>query len=107
MKQTRIDCKAFFLTPFAQISILGMLTMMAQPVAAQTLSSEDQRSSQVVHQERIEKTIPGTYHYESTYSLRKDEKGNYTSTYQSQQTEWFCCLNVFSSTPKNNSENSK
>lgn len=97
-----------------EISILHILTMIrgrvkavaflscvlclsAQPVLAQSLSDTAQSDRQIVAQQRVEKRVPGTYRYESQYSMTKDGKGNYHSIYESQKKEWFCCLDWFSS----------
>jgi hypothetical protein len=56
--------------------------------------------SNVVAQKRVETNTPGIYHYESQYEMTKDGKGNYRSTYESQKSEWFCCMDWFSSEDK-------
>jgi len=83
---------------FKVAAILSCLLFMGmQTVWAQSSSDNKQSDSKVVVQKRVEKNIPGTYHYESQYKMTKDEKGNYRSTYESQKHEWFCCLDWFSS----------
>jgi len=95
-----LDIKAF--------AIFGCVWFMAaQPVLAQ--SSDDTKPSdrKVVEQKRVEKNIPGTYHYESQYEMTEDGKGNYHSTYESQKNEWFCCMDWFSSEERESSTTEK
>ena len=80
------------------VAILScMVFMSAQMVLAKPSSVSEHDSPKIMAQTRVEKTVPGTYHYESHYEMSKDEKGNYRSTYQSKKQEWFCCLDWFSS----------
>ncbi len=73
------------------------LFLGAQTAFAESSSVTKWNGSNVVAQKRVETHAPGIYHYESQYEMTKDGKGNYHSTYESQSTEWFCCLDWFSS----------
>ena len=80
------------------VAILSCMVFMSAPmVLAKPLSVAEPDSPKIVAQTRVEKTVPGTYHYESHYEMSKDQQGNYRSTYQSKKQEWFCCLDWFSS----------
>ncbi len=80
------------------VAILSCLLFMGtQAVWAQSSNDATQNDHKVVAQKRVEKSIPGTYYYQSHYEMTKDGKGNYHSTYESQKNEWFCCRNWFSS----------
>ncbi len=68
-----------------------------QTVSAHSSSNTKKNDIKVVAQKRMEKNLPGTYHYQSQYEMTKDRKGNYHSTYESQKNEWFCCMDWFSS----------
>ena len=99
---------AFLLRRIKAVAFLGCaLFMCTQPVGAESLSDTSQGEVQVVAKKRVEKNIPGTYHYESQYKMTKDEKGNYHSTYESQKNEWFCCLDWFSSEDEPSTKASK
>ncbi len=84
-----------------------VLFMGAQTVWAETPSESMQSEQQVIEQQRVEKNIPGSYHYHSQYEMTKDGEGTYRSTYESQKNEWFCCLNWFSSDDEASTESEK
>ncbi len=90
------------------LAILSCLLFMVTPtVWAQSSNDATENDRTVVAQERVEKNIPGTYHYQSQYEMTKDGKGNYFSTYESQKNEWFCCRNWFSSEDKSSTKSDK
>ncbi|MDR4494256.1 MAG: hypothetical protein AB7P17_04850 [Nitrospirales bacterium] len=79
-------------------AILGcVLFLSAQPGFAESLNGSDREVGAIVEHKQVEKTITGSYHYESNYEMTKDQNGNYHSTYQSEKKEWFCCFHLFSS----------
>ncbi len=84
-----------------------VLFMGAQTVWAGAPSDSMQSDRQVVEQQRVEKNIPGSYHYQSEYEMTKDEEGTYRSTYESRKNEWFCCLNWFSSKDETSTDSEK
>ncbi len=84
-----------------------VLLMGTQTVWAQASTDSQHKDIQVVEQQRVEKHIPGSYHYKSQYEMTKDGEGNYRSTYESKKNEWFCCLNWFSSEDEVDTESEK
>ena len=86
-------------------AILGCVLLLAvPPVLAQSSGDTKPSVGKVVEQKRVEKSVPGTYHYESQYEMTKDGKGNFYSTYESQKNEWFCCMNWFTTDEKKSSK---
>ena len=69
----------------------------AQSGFAESLHNSGREGVTIVERKQIEKTIAGSYHYQSNYEMTKDQSGNYQSTYQSDKKEWFCCFHLFSS----------
>ncbi len=89
-------------------AVVPCVVVLSTTIAfAEPAHKSEMDDTQVVAQERVEKNVPGSYHYKSKYEMTTDGNGTYHSTYQSQKKEWFCCLNWFSSEDETSTESEK
>ncbi len=81
---------------YGAVILSGVLLIGIQNVWAQPSGDVKADDIQVVGQKQVDQNIPGSYRYQSQYKMTKDTNGTYHSTYESQKTEWFCCMDWFS-----------
>ena len=80
----------------AAAMLVCVLLISTQSGFGETRHNADQEGGTIVEHKQVEKTMAGSYHYQSHYEMTKDRNGNYHSTYQSDKREWFCCFHLFS-----------